>query len=521
MPAFNPAAAPTILNGPGSNSDVQISAVSSVGISAVSLRGFGPNRTLTLIDGRRAVPANALMVVDINSIPSSMIKRVEIISGGASAVYGADAMGGVSNFILRQDFEGLEVDAQYGSAEAGDNQEIRASAIMGTKVADGKGHIVVATEYYKRDPAYQKNRDFFTQGWNDPTVQGNFLQLRVRRERLQHRPESGQPGNASTRWQPVGPRGIACVSARRLAPSPSFRFNPDGTIFFPAGNNMASWKGAALDGRTYSTYLGYNTVRIDNTLAARPEIPASDSHREVQRNRGLRELAPDALLDHGDGVTTTSPITSSSSRTRASRRAERRRSSPAPTRASVGKRRFRSTGDRQPVSVEQSGYRGTARLRRSDRDCGPQGRHVRQPGLHSRTERRAHSIRCPADLAILLDSRGRQVYCLQNTTTCQSTNPNATTTQALVGQWTGAYNNTQRTAGWVAETYPFDSFGRRATIDEAQTCQIETGLRFDIPVKDWTGEVYYSRGESTTYNVAQGNNSLARWRAVTRRPTMA
>ncbi len=81
LPAFNPAAAPTILNGPGSNSDVQISAVSSVGISAISLRGLGPNRTLTLVDGRRSVPVNALMVVDTNGIPSSMIKRVEIISG--------------------------------------------------------------------------------------------------------------------------------------------------------------------------------------------------------------------------------------------------------------------------------------------------------------------------------------------------------------------------------------------------------------------------------------------------------
>ncbi len=115
LPNFNPAAAPTILNGPGSNSDVQISAVSSVGISAVSLRGFGPNRTLTLIDGRRAIPNNALMVVDLNGIPSSMIRRVDIISGGASATYGADAVGGVANFMLRRDFEGLETDGQWGT----------------------------------------------------------------------------------------------------------------------------------------------------------------------------------------------------------------------------------------------------------------------------------------------------------------------------------------------------------------------------------------------------------------------
>ncbi len=107
LPAYNPAATPT---SEGTNSDVQISSINSVGIASISLRGFGANRSLTLIDGRRATPTNALMVVDVNSIPSSMIRSIEIISGGASAVYGADAMGGVSNFLLNRDFQGLQVD---------------------------------------------------------------------------------------------------------------------------------------------------------------------------------------------------------------------------------------------------------------------------------------------------------------------------------------------------------------------------------------------------------------------------
>jgi len=119
LPNYNPAASPTVKGGAGGNTDVQISSVNSVGIASVSLRGFGPNRSLVLVDGRRATPINALMVVDINSIPSSMIKSVEIISGGASATYGADAIGGVSNFLLRRDFEGLEVDTQYGITDAG------------------------------------------------------------------------------------------------------------------------------------------------------------------------------------------------------------------------------------------------------------------------------------------------------------------------------------------------------------------------------------------------------------------
>jgi outer membrane cobalamin receptor len=92
LPAFNPAATPETVN-----ADVQISSINSVGIASISLRGFGANRSLVLVDGRRAVPVNALMVVDLNSIPSSMIRSVEIISGGASATYGADALGGVSH----------------------------------------------------------------------------------------------------------------------------------------------------------------------------------------------------------------------------------------------------------------------------------------------------------------------------------------------------------------------------------------------------------------------------------------
>src|SRR5699024_954980 len=74
LPSFNPASSPTTTQG-----DVQPSAVNSVGIASVSLRGFGANRSLVLVDGRRPVPINALMVTDINSIPSALIERVEVI----------------------------------------------------------------------------------------------------------------------------------------------------------------------------------------------------------------------------------------------------------------------------------------------------------------------------------------------------------------------------------------------------------------------------------------------------------
>jgi iron complex outermembrane receptor protein len=85
----------------------------TAGASTISLRGLGANRNLVLIDGYRAVPVNATMAVDLNSIPAAAIQRVEVITGGASSVYGADAVGGVVNFILNTRFEGVKVEANY------------------------------------------------------------------------------------------------------------------------------------------------------------------------------------------------------------------------------------------------------------------------------------------------------------------------------------------------------------------------------------------------------------------------
>ena len=100
LPQFVPA------NTQFNTSDVFPSATSTPGISTVSLRGLGANRTLVLVDGRRAQPINSTLVVDTNSIPSSALESVEIISGGASAVYGADALGGVTNFKLQEQVPG-------------------------------------------------------------------------------------------------------------------------------------------------------------------------------------------------------------------------------------------------------------------------------------------------------------------------------------------------------------------------------------------------------------------------------
>ncbi len=137
---------------------------------------MGTNRNLVLVNGKRAQPANAQLVVDINTIPSSAIQNVEVITGGASAVYGPDAMAGVGNFILKDDFEGFELDYQMGETADGDGEEERFSMLMGVNSADGRGNIMVGIDWTKRGEVMQVDRDFFVNGWNDPgNPSGNFI----------------------------------------------------------------------------------------------------------------------------------------------------------------------------------------------------------------------------------------------------------------------------------------------------------------------------------------------------------
>ena len=155
--------------------DVQANAFNTPGISSVNLRGLGANRNLVLLDGRRAQPANATLTVDVNSIPAAAISNVEIISGGASAVYGADAIAGVVNFKLKRDFQGLSVDVQSGITEEGDGAETRLSALIGGNLADGRGNVMVGLEIARRSAVLQRDRDFYVEGWDDPLTTGGGL----------------------------------------------------------------------------------------------------------------------------------------------------------------------------------------------------------------------------------------------------------------------------------------------------------------------------------------------------------
>ena len=155
-----------------STGDVQQTATNTVGASTVSLRGLGPNRNLVLINGKRAMPIDPRMVVDTNTIPGFAIQRVEVISGGASAVYGADAVGGVVNFILKDNYEGASIDVRLSDTQHGGDQTVTMSAIIGANTADDRGNVMMGIERDTRAKAYAWQRDWRVADYANPAAAG-------------------------------------------------------------------------------------------------------------------------------------------------------------------------------------------------------------------------------------------------------------------------------------------------------------------------------------------------------------
>ena len=155
--------------------NVQATALSTPGASTLNLRGLGQNRNLVLVDGRRAQPINGSLAIDINTLPTAAIQSVEVISGGAAATYGSDAISGVVNFKLRQNFQGLDVDAQYGQAFRGYDREFQVSALLGGNFADDRGNAMLGINYATRTAVYNRDIPFFEATYTDPTVGGDFF----------------------------------------------------------------------------------------------------------------------------------------------------------------------------------------------------------------------------------------------------------------------------------------------------------------------------------------------------------
>lgn len=199
-----PSAVPAI--GPGTNNGTG-------GGATIDLRGLGSNRTLVLVNGRRMVPFNLSGSVDTNSIPVGMLDRIEIVTGGASAVYGADAVTGVVNFITKKKFNGIEFSTTYGTSGERDANRSRSDLVMGTSLDNGRGSVMLGLSKTKTDELLQGARPIGVSslGSNNGLPQGSGTDV----------PSQflGLPGG-------LGTRQINPTTGELVAPGPGFNFNP-------------------------------------------------------------------------------------------------------------------------------------------------------------------------------------------------------------------------------------------------------------------------------------------------------
>lgn len=223
LPSFGPAS-----NNPGD------------GTARVDLRGLGSSRTLVLVNGRRYMPATQTGVVDLNTIPSSLIESVDIVTGGASAVYGSDALAGVVNFRLREDFEGVEVNVLGDITGEGDAEKFNFDLTMGGNFDNGRGNAVVYLQYSEREELFADAREFSSVALVDSTdAQGNPI--------LTPGGSSGIPGTRVFGGPTIDPDGVPDSGdefalgrfeqdgsgARYVSPGDAFNYAPDNFLQLP------------------------------------------------------------------------------------------------------------------------------------------------------------------------------------------------------------------------------------------------------------------------------------------------
>ncbi|HWY63169.1 MAG TPA: TonB-dependent receptor [Rhizomicrobium sp.] len=195
------------------------------GQQSIDLRGLGSKRVVVLVDGQRAAPSNKDGTVDLQTIPTSLISRVEIITGGASAVYGPDAITGVVNFIMKNDFQGIAADMQYGISDRGDDAEFTGSLTMGGNFDGNRGNLVLTYDYAYRRALFDSARGFANQATTATS----------RSPTGSYNPSSGdQPSQAALNSYFAAHGG---APAGTIKPADALGFNPDGTLFDFGGSN--------------------------------------------------------------------------------------------------------------------------------------------------------------------------------------------------------------------------------------------------------------------------------------------
>ncbi|HEV7287807.1 TonB-dependent receptor domain-containing protein [Sphingomonas sp.] len=207
LPQVNPAGT-TTSNNPGNG-----------GQSNIDLRGLGANRNLVLVDGRRPMVSASNQTVDLNTIPQGLIERIDVLTGGAGAAYGADAIAGVVNIILKDDFEGVDLRANYSnSIPETDAREYQISGTIGGNFADNRGNFALSVEYAERQGLIKAQRAFAAQA---TSTTGSF-------------PTGSLVNSASNPYSQATVNSIFTaygVPTAQLPRTNQLAFNSDGTLF--------------------------------------------------------------------------------------------------------------------------------------------------------------------------------------------------------------------------------------------------------------------------------------------------
>lgn len=261
---------------------------STAGLELANLRGLGTTRTLVLVNGRRHVGSSVgNTAVDVSSIPTQMIERVEIITGAAGAVYGADAVSGVVNFIMKESYEGFKANVQNGQTDKSDGEELTLSLLAGTSYANGKGNVMVSFDYTDRKSVHALDRSWSNtdMGWvnNEAYAPGNGeAQKRIGRD---------------IGFSPLNSGGIVSLNGFTFLPDADGQGNP-GLGYEAIGNLPAqtfladgTMRAANICSRFDVTCEGGDAFKTrDYTLLSTPTeraIVTVVSHYELSDNHSL------------------------------------------------------------------------------------------------------------------------------------------------------------------------------------------------------------------------------------------
>lgn len=240
IPGIVPSIGSAVNNGNGGN-------------SFVNLRGLGSNRNVVLLDGVRVVPATLAGQFDLNNVPLALVERVEVLTGGSSTTYGADAISGVVNFITRQDFAGLEVNAATQITEQGDGHTVRLDVTTGANFDDGRGNVVLSVGYQTADPVYQGDRRIGQNTISSVTGQGAGSGTSVP-SRLT------VPGRGTLQVDPTGNTLVGTYAPFNFSPdnifqTPFERFNIFGAAKYEVSDGMEVYTRGLFSKNTVDTII--------------------------------------------------------------------------------------------------------------------------------------------------------------------------------------------------------------------------------------------------------------------------